>query len=107
GRRPTREEGPTFGARLADAIAHVCRRYLEPARTVARSKAAPLLSLQVDLRTLRDGLHAGSLHHTDWGQPLAVETLRRMACEADIVPMVLGADSVPLDVGRSRRYPTF
>lgn len=30
-------------------------------------------------------------------------TLRQLACEAEIIPVVLGGDSVPLDVGRSRR----
>ena len=32
--------------------------------------------------------------------------LFRSACEADIIPMVLGGNSVPLDVGRSRRLAT-
>jgi hypothetical protein len=33
-------------------------------------------------------------------------TLRRLACDAEILPMVLGGDSVPLDVGRSSRTVT-
>ena len=37
---------------------------------------------------------------------MSPETVRRLACEADIIPMVLGGDSVPLDVGRSRRFPS-
>lgn len=98
---------PTFGARLADALVHICRRYLEPRDKAAKARPVPLLSLQVDLQTLRDGLHESSRHHTDWGQPLPVETLRRLACEAEVVPIVCGGGSVPLDMGRSRRYPTF
>src|SRR5690606_31175060 len=97
---------PTFGSRLADAFVHVCRRFLDPPMRSAKSRAVPLVSLRVDLKTLQNGLHEASMHHTDWGQPLPVETLRRLACEADVVPIVCGGGSVPLDMGRSRRYPT-
>jgi hypothetical protein len=31
---------------------------------------------------------------------------RRLACNAGIIPMVLGGDSVPLDLGRERRLYT-
>ena len=37
------------------------------------------------------------------GQLLAPETIRRMACDATIIPIVLGTDSEILDVGRARR----
>lgn len=107
GRNATLVDRPTFGARLADALVHVCRRYLEPRHKAAKARPVPLLSLQVDLRTLREGLHGASRHHTDWGQPIPVETLRRLACEVEVVPIVCGGGSVPLDMGRTRRYPTF
>jgi hypothetical protein len=31
---------------------------------------------------------------------------RRLACDACIVPLVLGSDSMPLDVGRQQRLAT-
>jgi hypothetical protein len=40
------------------------------------------------------------------GSPLPAETARRYACEANIIPVVLGSDGVPLDVGRGRRLAT-
>ena len=40
------------------------------------------------------------------GDVLSPGVVRRMACDAEIIPMVLGGDSKPLDVGRSRRLFT-
>jgi hypothetical protein len=37
---------------------------------------------------------------------LTVETIRRLACEAEIIPLVLDGKSVPLDVGKSKRLAT-
>lgn len=62
--------------------------------------------VHVDLLTLRDGLHAGGVCRTVSGADLPVETVRRLACEADIIPVVLDGRSVPIDVGRSKRLAT-
>ncbi len=40
------------------------------------------------------------------GDVLSPGVVRRLACDAEIIPMVLGADSEPLDVGRGRRLFT-
>ncbi|MBU3718675.1 MAG: DUF222 domain-containing protein, partial [Actinobacteria bacterium] len=64
------------------------------------------LVVHVDLDTLAKGLHEASVRHTEFGASLPVDTIRRLACEADIVPVVLAGPSVPLDVGRSRRLAT-
>lgn len=40
------------------------------------------------------------------GAPIGAETARRLACDATIIPMVLGAHSEPLDVGRAKRLVT-
>jgi Domain of unknown function DUF222. len=40
------------------------------------------------------------------GQLLSPETIRRIACDATIIPVVLGTDSEVLDVGRARRLFT-
>lgn len=42
-------------------------------------------------------------HGTDTGEAISAAEARRLACDADILPMVLNGDSVPLDVGRKRR----
>ncbi|GAA1153133.1 DUF222 domain-containing protein [Nocardioides aquiterrae] len=42
----------------------------------------------------------------DTGEMISPGEARRLACEAGIIPVVLGGDSQPLDVGRKRRYFT-
>lgn len=71
----------------------------------ARPARAELV-VHVDLQTLRDGLHAHSVCRTNRGADLPPTTARRIACDAEIIPMVLGSPGVPLDVGRSRRLAT-
>ena len=43
---------------------------------------------------------------TNGGDYLDAGTLRRLACDADLIPAVLGTESEPLDVGRARRLFT-
>ena len=62
--------------------------------------------VHVDLETLRSGLHDSGLPTTQHGVELPVETLRRLACDADIIPVVLNGHSVPLDVGKAKRLAT-
>jgi hypothetical protein len=64
-----------------------------------------LLTL-VDLATITNGLHDASICELDDGTAVPVETMRRIACDAHIIPIVLNGEGVPLDVGRGRRLAT-
>lgn len=48
--------------------------------------------------------HVGGVTAT--GQVLSPAAVRRLACEAEIIPVVLGRDSEPLELGRAARYFT-
>jgi hypothetical protein len=76
--------------------------------TGARSldRRVPELSVLIDHETLVNGLHERSVCETADGNPLPPETVRRLGCDADILPVVLGAGGEPLDVGRARRLAT-
>jgi hypothetical protein len=54
----------------------------------------------IDLDALLTGLGTPGL---DTGVAITAGQARRLACNAGLVPAVLGGDSVPLDLGRSRR----
>ncbi|WP_052590446.1 HNH endonuclease signature motif containing protein [Luteipulveratus mongoliensis] len=57
-----------------------------------------------DLRAEQtSGRAGGGLGVTSLGDTIDAGTIRRMACDADIIPMVLGSRSEPLDVGREQR----
>ena len=60
----------------------------------------------IDDNTMRHGLHARSVCETDNGQPLPPETIRRMACDAEIIPIVLDGRGVVLDQGHGQRVAT-
>jgi hypothetical protein len=47
------------------------------------------------------------LCETDSGVAIPVETARRLACEADIIPVVLDGNGVVLDEGRAKPLATF
>ena len=74
--------------------------------TVSDVTARAEIVVHVDLETLKSGLHAGGTCRTALGADLPVETVRRLACEAEILPVVLDGRSVPIDVGRSKRLAT-
>lgn len=61
------------------------------------------VSVVIDLKTLQSGIHRQSIIHTGTDVDLPIETIRRIACEAKIIPVVLGGDGVVLDLGRSHR----
>ena len=74
--------------------------------SVSDVQARAEIVVHVDLETLQLGLHAGGTCRTALGADLPVETVRRLACEAEILPVVLDGRSVPIDVGRSKRLAT-
>ena len=61
------------------------------------------ITVVIDHETLVKGLHEHSIINTGQDCDLPVETLRRLACGAEIYPAVLGANGVVLDLGRSAR----
>jgi hypothetical protein len=65
----------------------------------------------IDLDAIIDGVATGPdgtrrTAETSGGTPLPVETIRRIACEAGIIPIVLNGAGQALDVGRERRLAT-
>jgi hypothetical protein len=67
----------------------------------------PELIVLIDWDALRDGVRAaGGVCELSDGTPLPVATVRQMACDANIIPVVLGGKGEVLDVGRARRLAT-
>lgn len=64
----------------------------------------PSIVVHVDLDRLTHG--ADGLCEADDGTPLPVETVRHLACEADLIPVVLDGNGRVLDEGRSKRLAT-
>jgi hypothetical protein len=61
------------------------------------------VSIVIDLDTLMHGLHEHSIVDNGSGADLPVESYRRMACSAAIIPVVLNSAGVVVDQGRQIR----
>ncbi|MEO6652646.1 MAG: HNH endonuclease [Ilumatobacteraceae bacterium] len=70
------------------------------------SRRVPSLVVHVDVRTLTGGRHASTLCEIDSAAPVPVDTMRRIACDADVIPVVLSGEGVVLDQGRAKRLAT-
>jgi len=91
----------TPAQRRADAIVDIHRFWLDHNTTAVTSgREKPHITVTLDYRQLTDELRR--LPELA-GTPITPETARRLTCDAAIVPMVLGADSEPLDIGRRTR----
>ena len=63
--------------------------------------ATVVVTMTID--SLMGGLAAAAL---DTGEVISASAARRLACEAGVIPMVLGGTSEVLDIGRRRRFHT-
>ncbi|MGC5289264.1 DUF222 domain-containing protein [Micromonospora sp. DT231] len=97
------DDNRTPGQRRHDALADVCRLALRTG-DLPENGGDPT---QVVVTTTYDGLTrqlgTGAL---DTGLHLSAQTVRRLACDAAILPAVLNGAGQPLDVGRQRRLVT-
>ncbi|KAB7743319.1 DUF222 domain-containing protein [Nostocoides sp. F2B08] len=97
------------GQRRAEALFELASR---AASTSAEKKDGPAEStstvfVTVGLDELRNHQGAGEvLASSASGTMLGIETLRKMCCDADLIPVVLGGDSEALDLGRVERLFT-
>lgn len=95
--RPDRRSPAT---RRADALVEVARRALASGTVRGRDGQPAQVVVTVGLRTLTDAL--GSATTAD-GQLISPALARRLACDAQLIPAVLGAEGAVLDVGRAQR----
>ena len=123
------------GRRRAEALIELIRRAVESGQGVpAGVKSALLVTMDLDALQSRThaatvytgtGTGAGGCTGTGSGAPtgagagagmvagslatgehLAPETVRKIACDARVIPTVLGSDGVPLEMGRAARLFT-
>lgn len=108
--RPTDDPDPrTVDQRRGDALVDVCRRAVAVAGSAgavpAGVKATVVVTIQAEDLQSRDrpGVLVGGL---DAGSLLGPETVRRLACDAAVIPAVLHGDSHVLHWGRTKRLFT-
>jgi hypothetical protein len=93
------------GKRQADALVDALDIALASGDLPTRGGVKPHITVTISLEDLiAAGKHAtGDL---TYGDGLSASAIRRLACDGGVIPVVLGSDSEPLDVGREKRYVT-
>jgi hypothetical protein len=101
--RPSAEGAPDTRAiqeRHADALIELCDRARAADDFPTTAGEPPHLTVTIDWDALRTGLGTAVL---DYGQLISANDAHRLACDCKLIPVVLGSDSEPLDVGRAMR----
>jgi len=97
--------------RRLDAFVELVRIALESPQVGDHGGARPQLVVTVPLTTLLTDPHLTGVHDlphldldlptaSDLGVPISPAAARRLACDAQVIPAVLGTRSEPLDLGR-------
>jgi len=89
-----------YAQRQADALIELAERSLRTGELPVQGGERPTLVLTMPYAKLAELVGTGVL---DTGEHLPASTARRMACDAKIIPAVLGTESQPLDIGRANR----
>ena len=104
--RPAADGTPdprTPAVRRGQALKEMLRRYLDLGDAPVQGGERPHVTVTIDLQDLRNGVGAAVLEH---GGPVSASEARMLACDARIIPAVLGGASQVLDVGAaSRSFP--
>jgi Domain of unknown function (DUF222) len=99
--RPSSVDGPdqrTPAERYGDALVEVLHLAASSAELPVEAGEKPHLLVTVPLQTLREGVGTALL---EGAGALDASSARRLACDATIIPAVLGTSSEPLDLGRA------
>ncbi len=84
-------------------MVEACSMLLDDAVLPTSGGQRPHLVATIGLQQLIDGLGSATL---DYGGSVDAATARRLACDSGAIPVVLGGDSQPLDVGQAKRSAT-
>lgn len=92
---PDPQDTKSPARRRADGLIELCQRYLDSGQLPAQGGEKPHVTVTMHLTDLTATLGTG--------QPITAEAARRLACDATVIPAVLGTTGEPLDVGRATR----
>ncbi len=88
--------------RFGDALVELALHTLDSGVLPDRASQRPHLQVTTSLETLRSlaGSPAGEM---EFSLPICSKTVQRLACDSTITRVVLGSDSLVIDVGRAKR----
>ncbi|QIZ34014.1 HNH endonuclease signature motif containing protein [Saccharopolyspora sp. ASAGF58] len=98
----------TVGQRNADGFAAILDLALDHDGVPRTGGQRPHLTISIDFEDLKKGIgfvaaETGMPGTLNTERTITAENARRIACDAEVLPMVLDGDGLPLDVGRAKR----
>jgi 5-methylcytosine-specific restriction protein A len=93
------DEKQSIGQINADILAALAKHASGCEHATTRPKTTVVVRMPLDV--LERGAGFGTCDSLEG--PISYQTLRRMAVDAEFIPVVLGGASLPVDVGRARR----
>ncbi|OYO03981.1 HNH endonuclease signature motif containing protein [Enemella evansiae] len=91
---------PSRATRRADALIELAQAYADARHAPSRGNDRARVNVTVDLDALVRGIGC-----TDTAAgPMSAQQLRLLACDAEIIPIVLNGFGIPLDVGQPHRF---
>jgi hypothetical protein len=91
----------SFESRRADALAALAETYLADSDASSTSADRYQVVVHVDAATLHE--HTAGRCEIDQGPSIAIETARRLSCDASVLRILENEHGEPLDVGRKTR----
>lgn len=96
---PAFAETRTVQQMRADALVQIAGHGLDCDAVTTGRKS--LVVLRADVKDLESGVGLAECDQLD--VPISISALRRMACDAGVIPMIMGGNSAPLDMGYDSR----
>jgi len=96
------EDHRTPGQRQHDALGVIADHYLGSDGAPSFAGAPRTAIITIDFETLENQLRDGWITLPD-GAKISAATARRLACDAEMIPVVLGSNSEILDIGQANR----
>ena len=97
---PALQDDRNLAQRRLDALVSIARESVSNDHGQIAGTAVTM-NVTMSLDDLISGIGAARIDGID--EPISAATARRLACDAQIIPIVLGGDGEPLDLGHSQR----
>jgi hypothetical protein len=88
--------------RMGDALVDLAMHGLDSGLIPQQATQRPHLMVTTSIETLQ-GLPGASAADMEFSLPISARTVERLACDASITRIVLGSESMVIDVGRAKR----
>jgi hypothetical protein len=99
--KPSDGDTRSLAKRRADAMVRICRFFLDHAELSIEGGEVPHVSIVVRWDGTRAGISA-----MEPDLAITQADISRLLCESSLSRVIIGPDSIPLDVGRATRHPS-